>query len=410
MCGNLPMAADQGLLIVGDSECGCLISLCVSVNAYFSGDRENHAQRQSGFPLFSSILANRRVRREGTAGRLFIHLLLMMIKDMQTRICPETAALILERAQGNYREILQYAGVSEKVLHKPNQECPWCGGEDRFSFTDKFRKGDSYCRHCGHHSGVDLLMLIRNFSYKEALLYIADFFSIPVEEYRAVRRRKPIQRTRDSVERLWSSSRPIEEGDGAYLYLRSRGILGKLPPALRSIKSMRYSQQAENGQDWESSYFEGLIAEISDMHGKRVNLHRTYLEGGRKADVKTVKKVLSKELSGCSIRLGEYQPDGVLGLAEGIETALSASELFKVPVWSVIAAFNFKQFVPPEGVRKVILFADADLNFVGQREAYCAAAVLKQRYPALEVEVRLPDFPGWDWNDVLMHRRAQKAS
>lgn len=108
--------------------------------------------------------------------------------------------------------------------------------------------------------------------------------------------------------------------------------------------------------------------------------------------------------------MAEYQPDGVLGLAEGIETALSASELFKVPVWSVIAAFNFKQFVPPEGVRKLILFADADLNFVGQREAYCAAAVLKQRYPALEVEVRLPDFPGWDWNDVLMHWRAQKAS
>ncbi|MFQ7479504.1 MAG: toprim domain-containing protein, partial [Parasutterella excrementihominis] len=53
-------------------------------------------------------------------------------------------------------------------------------------------------------------------------------------------------------------------------------------------------------------------------------------------------------------------------ISEGIETALSASELFGVPVWSVVAAFNFRNFVPPKSVRRIIIFGDSDKNFIGQ--------------------------------------------
>lgn len=144
------------------------------------------------------------------------------------------------------------------------------------------------------------------------------------------------------------------------------------------------------------------MAEIVNSEGDRVSLHRTYLDKGRKAPVKAVKKVLGKELSGCAVRLAETDESGVLGLAEGIETALSASELFGVPVWSVVAAFNFRNFVPPKSVRRIIIFGDSDKNFIGQREAYAGAAEIKQRHPDIEVEVRLPEQSGSDWNDVLM--------
>lgn len=61
------MAVDQGLLIVGDSECGCLISLCVSVNAYFSGDRENMLSVKAVFRFFlqswrTAVFAERGLR------------------------------------------------------------------------------------------------------------------------------------------------------------------------------------------------------------------------------------------------------------------------------------------------------------------------------------------------------------
>ena len=146
---------------------------------------------------------------------------------------------------------------------------------------------------------------------------------------------------------------------------------------------LRYAQLSEDGRSWDHSFYEGLVAEIVNSEGHRVSLHRTYLDKGRKAPVKAVKKVLGKELSGCAVRLAETDESGVLGLAEGIETALSASELFGVPVWSVVAAFNFRNFVPPKSVRRIIIFGDSDKNFIGQREAYAGALKSNSGIPTL---------------------------
>lgn len=325
----------------------------------------------------------------------------------KTRISELSVKFILERALGNYESILLSAGADKTMLQK-NRPCPWCGGKDRFSYTDKFGKGDSFCRQCGYHNGIDLLMRLKNFNYGEALRYIASYLNLPLHEEKSVQakvRRKQSQ----PVEEIWAASHPILPEDSAYAYLRSRGIKGDLPLSLRASDCLRYAQLSEQEHTWASSFFEGMVAEVVNSDGKRVNLHRTFLQGGRKAPVETVKKVLSQDVSGCVIRLGAIREDGVLGLAEGIETALSASELFNVPVWSVIAAFNFKNFVPPQEVRSVILFADADLNFVGQREAYSAAAELRRRYPELDIEVRLPSAVGCDWNDVLLAQTSNEA-
>lgn len=67
------------------------------------------------------------------------------------------------------------AGADETIFKTKNLECPWCAGVDRFSYTDKFGKGDSFCRHCGYHSGVDLLMKIKKFGYVDALRFMARF-------------------------------------------------------------------------------------------------------------------------------------------------------------------------------------------------------------------------------------------
>jgi len=99
-------------------------------------------------------------------------------------------------------------------------------------------------------------------------------------------------------------------------------------------------------------------------------------------------------LSGAAIRLTAVSQ--VLGIAEGIETALAASELFEVPVWSCISTAGIESFEPPAGVREVIVFADHDENFAGQAAAYRAAHRLKlKRY---DVEVCIPPEPG-DWLD-----------
>ena len=304
----------------------------------------------------------------------------MELTTHKLRISQSTVNTILSRAQGHYKSILLSAGADEMIFKTKNLECPWCAGVDRFSYTDKFGKGDSFCRHCG---------------------FMARFLNLPIHEEKTYR----VTKTREQpspVEEVWAASHALGEKDSAYAYLRSRGLTKCFPAALRASNRLRYAQLSEDGRSWDHSFYEGLVAEIVNSEGDRVSLHRTYLDKGRKAPVKAVKKVLGKELSGCAVRLAETDESGVLGLAEGIETALSASELFGVPVWSVVAAFNFRNFVPPKSVRRIIIFGDSDKNFIGQREAYAGAAEIKQRHPDIEVEVRLPEQSGSDWNDVLM--------
>jgi putative DNA primase/helicase len=105
---------------------------------------------------------------------------------------------------------------------------------------------------------------------------------------------------------------------------------------------------------------------------------------------------------GCAVRLMRH--DDTLGIAEGIETALSATEVFGVPVWAALNANRLEAWEPPAGVRRVVIFGDNDENFVGQSAAYNLAARLRRgRYATIEtVEVQIPDRAGWDWNDYLV--------
>ena len=70
--------------------------------------------------------------------------------------------------------------------------------------------------------------------------------------------------------------------------------------------------------------------------------------------------------SGGAIRL--FQPvDGVLGIAEGIETALAAHCLTGLPVWATCTADALARVVIPQAVQKVVIFADNDHSGTGKR-------------------------------------------
>jgi putative DNA primase/helicase len=113
---------------------------------------------------------------------------------------------------------------------------------------------------------------------------------------------------------------------------------------------------------------------------------------------------------GCAVRLAPAGP--ILGVAEGIETAASCMALFDVPTWALLNAENMKGFVPPQGVRKLIIFGDHDLSFTGQAAAFDLARkcwAKRETYdPTLEVEVRIngvtvdPAQRNLDWNDVWL--------
>jgi putative DNA primase/helicase len=102
---------------------------------------------------------------------------------------------------------------------------------------------------------------------------------------------------------------------------------------------------------------------------------------------------------GGAIRL--FEADVCMGVAEGIETALSASLLFKMPVWACANEGLLRAWVPPAGAQRITIFGDNDSSFVGQSAAYHLAWRLgRAKY---HVRVEIPPSPDWDWNDVLQN-------
>jgi hypothetical protein len=101
-----------------------------------------------------------------------------------------------------------------------------------------------------------------------------------------------------------------------------------------------------------------MVAVVRNAAGERIGLHRTFLayDGTAKADMPSPRKMLGA-VEGGVVRLCAAAP--VLGIAEGIETALAVTALFGVPCWAALSARNLSVFAPPAGVTKLLIFADA---------------------------------------------------
>ena len=179
---------------------------------------------------------------------------------------------------------------------------------------------------------------------------------------------------RDALRRVWSESVPLDHpsAEPARVYLTARklgGVLLKPPSALRCHPRLGYYDEGTRAA------FPALVALVQDRTGTPVSLHRTYLaaDGNSKAPVSAAKKMMPPVEKGvCSrsaIRLQPISCDGVLAVAEGIESALSYWTLTGIPVWSCISAVGLKRFWIPNEVRELHIIEDMDPSGVGQHAA-----------------------------------------
>jgi putative DNA primase/helicase len=306
-----------------------------------------------------------------------------------------------DRAVGQWRGILAAVGLPARALANKHGPCPMCGGKDRFRFDDKNGRGTWICSQCGAGDGVTLVMQFLGLPFKDAVqridAHIGDAViytpkGLPAAADDAKRR---------EIQTLWARSQAIELDDLAGRYLLNRTGLSVFPSALRFVADERY---VEVGQ--RPSFHPAMVAKVDPSDdaaaaGERAAIHRTYLSTvGGKADVGSPRKMLGTMPSGAAVRLA---PAGdVLGIAEGIETALSASILFNVPCWSALNAGLLEAWTPPAGVSTVFVFGDNDASFTGQAAAY----KLAQRLMAKKIDaiVEIPPVTGQDWNDVLMSK------
>lgn len=304
-----------------------------------------------------------------------------------------------ERARGQWAGILAAIGVPSKALRNKHGPCPICGGRDRFRFDDKGGRGTWYCNQCGAGDGIELTKRFLGVEFKEAAKAIEQHIgAVPVRGPDG-NAGSDDRRQRAAMRALWSRSQAITPDDPAGLYLTSRMGISRYPDALRFAPDERYAEAGTK-----PSWHPVMVAKVDPSdeaatRGERAAIHRTYLnEFGEKAAVTTPRKMMGAMPTGAAVRLG-LPKNGTIGIAEGIETALSASILFDLPVWAALTAGLLQEWAPPADVDTVFVFGDNDASNTGQAAAYGLAQRLKAK--GLTVIVELPTSTGQDWNDVL---------
>jgi len=199
-----------------------------------------------------------------------------------------------------------------------------------------------------------------------------------------------------NARRLWHSATAISDGP-AEEYLAQRGIL-------RASDQLRYLERTPLGPRGAVQFLPAMLAAVTTDIGI-IAVHRTFLDApsAKLAAFDRPKRALGS--LGCgAVRLAPPAA-GRLGLAEGIESALSVTQMFGVPCWATLGNERFGLVAIPESVRELHLFIDNDpageLADQRARKAYSASGrVIRSRAPAAS---------GFDWNDELKARLARKT-
>jgi len=286
-------------------------------------------------------------------------------------------------ARGRWRDLLPRLGVDAKYLQNRHGPCPICQGKDRFRFDDYRQEGGWICNQCGAGDGYALAGHITGQSFAELAKQVETLLgqsnshngpSLVVEEVRQ----------REKMKSVWEAAGSPKLGGAIANYLEAR--VGCLWP----------SQAIREGV-W--GHMPVMVCKIDDHAGVRaVNLHLTFLTlTGRKADIDPAKRVMRGSLpDGCAIRLGPVKAR--MGVAEGIETAISAAIMFDMPVWACVNGNLLSKWIPPAQAEQITVFGDNDANFTGQAKAFHLANRLEVQFKR-RVTVMIPPETGYDWND-----------
>nr|WP_233457441.1 toprim domain-containing protein [Qipengyuania pacifica] len=194
---------------------------------------------------------------------------------------------------------------------------------------------------------------------------------------------------------IWRDAQPLLTSP-AKAYLESRGILA-------ASSALRFHPRTPLGPKGRTRFLPAMIAAVSLDVGP-IAIHRTFLSGNAKADFDKPKRALGA-LGEAAVRL--FAPaSGKLGLAEGVESAMSAYALTGIPVWATLGNERFGLVSVPESVTELHLFVDHDAG--GELAASRALAAYAR--DARTIHVRKPSSRDTDWNDELTAWLRRKAA
>jgi len=212
-----------------------------------------------------------------------------------------------------------------------------------FRFDDKEGNGTWICSQCGAGNGISLVMKVLNVDFKQACQEIEKI----IGNVKPMKHQPETQMTAEKMREIFLTSHKIRKDDAVYKYLTKRG-LSEYPHVLRCT-SKCWEPETKKEQ-------RAMLAIFSLPNSEAVTMHRTFIDNeGNKLKIDSPKKMLPtlKPMAGGAVRLFEHGEQ--LGIAEGIETALSVHELYKIPCWAALSAQLLESFKPPVNIKELTI-------------------------------------------------------
>lgn len=269
-------------------------------------------------------------------------------------------------------------------MEKPNRRgCPLCAKNAHDKTLLIWPSGEVYCHRCGYEKWQEIRDALRNEGALPTWQRDA-----PAQ---AMLKQESTERKQWSAiaDNLWRRSMPITPGDPVHRYLSGRRCVVPLSDDLR------YLPAPPGG--WPC-----MLARITHAQTNvPLSLHQTFIapDGSGKAPIEKPRLMLAGHQKKYGVIRIDNDEDVTHGLAiaEGIESALSAAHFFR-PIWSCIDAGGVATFPVLPGIECLTIFADHDLNGVGQR----AAEQCANRWNAAGKYVSIIEPPSvGDPNDVI---------
>lgn len=262
------------------------------------------------------------------------------------------------------------------------------------------------CFGCG--TGGDVIAWLQKterLSFGEAVAKLGGAEVKPKGEFIAVREAEAeiaheaeaLRRKLEKARKIWEETQPAA-GTPVARYLKSRGLGGMpIPDVLRYHPNLwhPFARRA----------YPGMVGGVLDDRGNLLGIHRTYLrpDGAGKIAGDQAKIQLGA-CHGGHLRLAEPL-NGRIGVAEGIETALSVTKANpNLPCWAAMSLTNMGAPVP-HWISEVVLCADNDCKQQDMADSLIEKAAKSLRRPdaapprAVRIE-KAP--PGMDFNDYLL--------
>ena len=320
---------------------------------------------------------------------------------------PEIAAMLANRAEALCRELLPNGRICGAEWQVGSIQ-----GEPGKSLGVHLTgaKAGVWCDFAAGQSGdpIDLARAVLGCSKGEAIRWAKDWLGLGNKFLGDSLRSRPPKRPPPTglpdkarakrlavAAEIWRETVPAV-GTPGEIYLHGRAITTPIPNVLR----FAYLKHPATGLT-----FPTLVAKLQGPDGRGTGIHRTFLGacGKAKAGVSTP-KMAKGILAGSAVRLAEAGQE--LGIAEGIEDALSVIQLYGVPTWAACGGANMSNVALPDIVESVTIFGDN--GEAGHALADRAAEAFHKQ--GRKVQLAYPDEAFDDFNSVLKARAGRAAA